>query len=153
MTNFQEFLHMKPKYVTFFVLWVLLQRVEKIPSVQSLVATSRRPNICGAVIAFGFILISLCGSPQSVIAFINTRMHCVLPAPDGPRVIIPWRTHWVSYSWISFSTQAEWCTRPNSFTCSQNKLNTLIYVTETTFTASTTENTSPNSDDVPSSKG
>lgn len=38
---------------------VLRQRAEKMPSVQSLVATSKRPNIWAAVIAFGFILISL----------------------------------------------------------------------------------------------
>lgn len=57
-------------YYTFFVipflaLKVFLQRLENIPSVQSFVATSRRPNICGAVIALGFILISRCGCPQS----------------------------------------------------------------------------------------
>lgn len=38
----------------------------KDPSVQSFVATSSRPNICGAVIALGFILISRCGLPQSI---------------------------------------------------------------------------------------
>ena len=43
----------------FFAFKDLLQRVEKIPSVQSLVATSNLPNICGAVMALGFILISL----------------------------------------------------------------------------------------------
>ena len=87
----------------FLAFSVLLHRVEKIPSVQSLVATSSRPNICGAVIAFGFILSSLCGSPQSVMAFISTWMQQVLPAPDGPRVIIPWRTRWVSNSYRSLS--------------------------------------------------
>ena len=78
----------------------LLHSVEKIPSVQSLVATSRRPNIWGAVIALGFILISLWGAPQSVIDFIRTWIQQDLPAPLGPRVIMPWRTRWVSYSWI-----------------------------------------------------
>lgn len=41
------------------ILRVLRQRAENIPSVQSFVATSRRPNICAAVIDFGFIRISL----------------------------------------------------------------------------------------------
>ena len=43
----------------FFARRVFLHKVEKIPSVQSFVATSNRPNICGAVMALGFILISL----------------------------------------------------------------------------------------------
>lgn len=101
---------------TFFVLCVRLHRVEKIPSVQSLVATSSRPNICGAVMALGFIRISLCGAPHSVIAFIKTWIHLVLPAPLGPRVIMPWRTACVSYSWISFRIHGEWNMRPNSAT-------------------------------------
>ncbi|RUS85039.1 hypothetical protein EGW08_007176, partial [Elysia chlorotica] len=63
--------------------------VEKMPSVQSLVATSSRPNICGAVIALGFIRHSLWGSPQSVMAFISMWIQQVLPAPLGPRAIIP----------------------------------------------------------------
>lgn len=45
---------------------VLLQSVENIPSVQSLVATSNLPNICGAVIALGFIRYSKCVSPVLV---------------------------------------------------------------------------------------
>ena len=85
--------------VPFLALRVLLQRVEKIPSVQSLVATSSLPNICGAVIALGFILISRCGEPVSVMAFIKTWMQLVLPAPEGPSVIIPWRTRCVSNNW------------------------------------------------------
>ena len=107
---------------TFLVLWVLLHRVEKIPSVQSLVATSRRPNICGAVMAFGFILISLCGSPHSVIAFIRVWIHLVLPAPLGPRVIMPWRTRWVSNSWINFRIHGSWWMRPASCTYNANKI-------------------------------
>ena len=74
---------------TFFFLCERRHSVEKMPSVQSLVATSSRPNICGAVMAFGFILISLCGSPQSVIDFMSTLMHLVFPVPEGPRVIMP----------------------------------------------------------------
>ncbi len=102
---------------TFLVLWVLLHSVEKMPSVQSFVATSRRPNIWGAVMAFGFILISLCGAPHSVMAFMRTLMHLVLPAPDGPNVIIPWRTRWVSNSWIHFKIHAGQWIRFNSCTC------------------------------------
>ena len=74
------------------------QSVEKMPSVQSFVATSSRPNIWAAVTAFGFILVSRWGSPHSVIAFSSTWMHRVFPAPDGPSVIIPWRTRCVSNS-------------------------------------------------------
>lgn len=57
----------------FFALSVFLQRVEKIPSVQSLVATSSRPNIWGAVIALGFIRISLWGWPQSRHIFLQSK--------------------------------------------------------------------------------
>lgn len=42
-----------------FIFKVFLHKAENIPSVQSFVATSNLPNICAAVIAFGFILISL----------------------------------------------------------------------------------------------
>lgn len=52
--------------IPFLALKVFLQSVENMPSVQSFVATSRRPNICEAVIALGFILISRCGCPQSM---------------------------------------------------------------------------------------
>ena len=62
-------------------------------------ATSRRPNIWGAVMALGFMRISRWGAPQSPMAFIKMLIHIVLPAPLGPRVIIPWRTRWVSYNW------------------------------------------------------
>ena len=55
--------------LTFLALSVLRQSVEKMPSVQSLVATSSRPNISGAVMAFGFIRYSLCGKPHSVITW------------------------------------------------------------------------------------
>ena len=74
-------------------LWVFLQRVEKIPSVQSFVATSRRPNICGAVMAFGFIRISLCGIPCSVKDLRRVLMQVVLPAPEiGQIPRNPYRT-------------------------------------------------------------
>lgn len=46
---------MKP----FFNFSVFLQSAEKIPSVQSLVATSNLPNIWAVVIDLGFIRISL----------------------------------------------------------------------------------------------
>lgn len=88
LTTFHSYV-VAPWILTFLVLWVLLHRVEKIPSVQSLVATSSRPNIWGALMALGFILSSLWGSPQSVIAFISMWIHLVFPAPVGPRVIMP----------------------------------------------------------------
>lgn len=81
--------NMDVDFRTFFALSVFLHRVEKIPSVQSLVATSSVPNICEAVIALGFMRISLWGVPQSVMAFISVWMHVVLPVPLGPSVIIP----------------------------------------------------------------
>lgn len=80
----------------FLAFKVFLQSVEKMPSVQSLVATSNLPNIWGAVMALGFIFISLWGAPQSPMAFISRLIQQVLPAPLGPRVIIPCRTLWVS---------------------------------------------------------
>ena len=86
------------RFFTFFIFNVFLHRAEKIPSVQSLVATSSRPNICGAVIALGFILISLWGATHTLIAFIRVWIHVVLPEPLGPRAIMPCRTNCVSYS-------------------------------------------------------
>lgn len=115
LTTFHSYV-VAPWILTFLVLWVLLHRVEKIPSVQSLVATSSRPNIWGALMALGFILSSLWGSPQSVIAFISMWIHLVFPAPVGPRVIMPCRTRWVSNSWISFSIQGAWKINPASST-------------------------------------
>ena len=76
---------------TFLALRVFLHRVEKTPSVQSLVVTSSVPNICEAVMALGFILISRCGEPHSDMAFISVWMQAVFPAPLGPNVIIPGR--------------------------------------------------------------
>ena len=107
----------KKKYKPFLALLVLRQSVENIPSVQSLVATSRRPNICGAVMALGFILISLCGAPQSVMAFIKMWIQQDLPAPLGPRVIIPCLTRWVSNNWISFNVHDGWFTNLASSIC------------------------------------
>jgi hypothetical protein len=43
-------------------------------------------------------------------AFINMLIHLVLPAPLGPSVIIPWRTRWVSYNWMSFNIHGAWWT-------------------------------------------
>lgn len=81
--------NMNVGFQTFFAFSVFLHRVEKTPSVQSLVATSNVPNICEAVMALGFMRISLCGVPQSVMALISVWMHVVLPVPLGPSVIIP----------------------------------------------------------------
>lgn len=59
------------------------------PSVQSLVATSSLPNICGAVMAFGFIRYSKCMSPVLVRADSKQWMAAVLPDPVGPNIISP----------------------------------------------------------------
>ena len=50
-------------------------------------------------------------------ALINVCMQVVLPAPLGPRAIMPCRTVWVSYSWIIFSFHGGWLIRPASSTC------------------------------------
>ena len=42
---------------------------------------------------------NLCTVPMAVKAFINTWIQLVLPEPLGPRVMMPCRTSWVSYSW------------------------------------------------------
>ena len=91
-----ELLKIKEIRAPFFVFNDFLHRVENMPSVQSLVAASNRPNICGAVIAFGFILISRCGWPVSPMAFISMLIQAVLPAPLGPNAIMPCRTLCVS---------------------------------------------------------
>mmetsp|Transcript_8303 Transcript_8303/g.37841 ORF Transcript_8303/g.37841 Transcript_8303/m.37841 type:complete len:220 (-) Transcript_8303:806-1465(-) len=64
----------------------------KTPSVQSPVAASRRPNICGAVIALGFIFQTTCLLPTSVRAPASVSQMAVLPLPVGPTSMIPWRT-------------------------------------------------------------
>ena len=55
----------------------------KTPSVQSPVAASNRPNICGAVIAFGFIFQMTCLVPSSVSAPASVSMMAVLPRARG----------------------------------------------------------------------
>lgn len=90
--------HTESIYIPFLVFSVFLHSVEKMPSVQSLVAASSFPNIWGAVIALGFIRISLCGWPHCVSALISMVMTIVFPDPLGPSVISPWRTRDVSYN-------------------------------------------------------
>lgn len=52
LSNSKQFLPKTIQVVSDFLTFkARLHNVEKIPSVQSLVATSNRPNICGAVIA------------------------------------------------------------------------------------------------------
>ena len=68
---------------------VFLHRAAKMPSHQSLVATSSLPNICGAVMDFGLSLYSLCGWPRAVSPPIRVWIHLVFPAPLGPRTIMP----------------------------------------------------------------
>lgn len=88
------------------------------PSVQSFVATSRRPNICVAVIAFGFMRISLIGSPIFESALASTRTHELLPAPDGPMMHRPWRTRYCSYICTTLRFQPSELMMPSSATIS-----------------------------------
>ena len=104
---------------TFFIFCVFLQRVENIPSVQSLVAASNWPNIWEEVMAFGFILISLCGIPHWVSALARVLMQVVFPAPLGPSTMIPCLTLWVSYNCIIFSTHGGWWMRADFSTCAK----------------------------------
>ena len=93
--------------LTFFVFSVRRQRVEKIPSVQSFVATSSRPNIWGAVMALGFIRISRCGAPHSVIAFIRMLM-------KGKSLYSQWSVLWQSWSLLLDTFAFSSTTRPQS---------------------------------------
>lgn len=64
----------------------------KMPSVQSLVCGSMRPNIWGAVIALGFMRQITCLVPSSVSAPASTSIIEVLPDPLGPTSMMPCRT-------------------------------------------------------------
>ena len=80
----------------FWALAAFRQRTAKIPSVQSPVVASSRPNIWGAVMALGFIFQITCLVPSSVSAPARHSMMQVLPPPDGPTTMIPCRTRYVS---------------------------------------------------------
>lgn len=66
------------------------------PSVQSLVATSRRPNIWGAVMALGFMRISLCGWPHSegetqiIINNVRVSIQVYMSGTSGIRKLNKW---------------------------------------------------------------
>ena len=64
----------------------------KMPSVQSPVAASMRPNIWGAVMALGFMRHTTCLVPSSVSAAARQSMMVDLPAPAGPTTMMPCRT-------------------------------------------------------------
>jgi hypothetical protein len=67
----------------------LRHRTAKMPSVQSPVALSMRPNIWGAVMALGFMRQMACLVPSSVRAPASTSMMELLPAPLGPTSMMP----------------------------------------------------------------
>lgn len=189
---------------TIHVFWVLLlaarrQRTANMPSVQSPVAASMRPNICGAVIAcqenhgtfqlgpfkpkysiLGRICYGRTPTLRQILASLSTTAFCyasvgefetlqarhwlpfahsslhltintviwwseltlgfmrqmtvfwpnsvraaarhstivVLPAPEGPTSIMPWRTRDVSYSWMHLLSQLGWgCKFLSTKTC------------------------------------
>lgn len=56
------------------------------------VAASMRPNICGAVMALGFMRQMACLVPSSVRAAARHSMMVDLPEPAGPTTMMPWRT-------------------------------------------------------------
>lgn len=59
--------------------------------------------------------------PIPVMDFISVWMHVVLPAPLGPRAIMPCRTLWVSNSWMTFSLHGGWLIKPASSTCQDHQ--------------------------------
>ena len=96
-------------HVKFFLsLFARRHSCAKMPSVHSLATTSIAPNICGEVIALGFMVTILCGWPimGATIASGGTTMPCsalcstsmmvVLPVPLGPTHMSEWRTRHIS---------------------------------------------------------
>eukprot|EP00659_Diplonema_papillatum_P019139 gene19138-biopygen19404 len=118
----------------FFVLTHEIRHsAEKIPSCQSPVPASSFPNICEAVIAFGFIRISLCFMPPSRSSMSHSDLSTVwyiivFPTPAGPTTINPCRTIFVSYSWTHFATQGGWKMRPDLWTWSRSAASSSGYV-------------------------
>ena len=76
----------------FLFLAALRHSTAKMPSVQSPVAWSMRPNICGAVMALGFMRQMMCLVPSSDSAPARQSPMAVLPPPAGPTSMMPWRT-------------------------------------------------------------
>ncbi len=98
--------------LAFFSFAALRHSTANTPSVQSPVAASMRPNICGAVMAFGFIFQIVCFVPSSVSAPASVSAMAVLPAPVGPTSMIPCRTWYVSYSCTHLLSQVGCSCRP-----------------------------------------
>lgn len=67
----------------------LRHKTAKMPSVQSPVEVSMRPNIWGAVMALGFMRQMTCLVPSSVKAPASTSMIAVFPLPLGPTSMMP----------------------------------------------------------------
>mmetsp|Transcript_17846 Transcript_17846/g.51940 ORF Transcript_17846/g.51940 Transcript_17846/m.51940 type:complete len:256 (-) Transcript_17846:49-816(-) len=110
----------------FLSLFALRQSCAKMPSVHSLAMTSSAPNICGDVMALGFMRASRCGWPtiggRSRLAVQLPRALCrvsvmrVLPTPDGPTDMTEWRTSAISYTWTIFRIQLSCFCRPDVVT-------------------------------------
>ena len=74
----------------------LLHSAANTPSVQSPVAASILPNICGAVSAFGFSLHTTVFLRSDVSAAARHSTSAVLPLPEGPTSMMPCLTRLVS---------------------------------------------------------
>lgn len=74
----------------------LLHSAAKTPSVQSPVAASIRPNICGAVSALGLSRQTTVLRPSAVSAAARHSTSAVLPLPEGPTSMMPCLTRLVS---------------------------------------------------------
>mmetsp|Transcript_18328 Transcript_18328/g.62278 ORF Transcript_18328/g.62278 Transcript_18328/m.62278 type:complete len:245 (+) Transcript_18328:5188-5922(+) len=86
----------------------------KTPSVQSPEAASMRPNICGAVMALGFMRAMTCLRSRRLRAPHSVLEIAVLPAPVGPTSMMPWRTRYVSYSCTHLESHVGCSCRPAS---------------------------------------
>lgn len=118
----------------FFALAARRHSTAKMPSVQSPVEASRRPNIWGAVMAFGFMRQMTCFCPRSVSAPASTSMMVDLPDPVGPTSMMPWRTWYVSYSCTHLDSHEGCACSPRSFTCLATAASTSSKVALSAFT-------------------
>ena len=84
----------------------------KTPSCQSPVSGSMRPNICAAVMPFGFMRSWMCEPNTLVSASVMQSYTIVLPQSAGPTTMMPWRTFFVSYSWMILRRQSGQICRP-----------------------------------------
>ena len=112
-------------HVKFFLsLFALRHSCEKMPSVHSPSSRESEPNICGAVIAFGFSRNERCGWPTSggtpwpgvaaSSALWSTSTMRVLPVPDGPTTMSEWRTSAISYTCTILARQSAWRCRSSA---------------------------------------